>query len=288
MGIFHVLLTILLAAIWGFNFVFIQFALEDMSALMLCMMRFFLASIPMLFFIRKPRVSWFLLCSYGFLMFALQFLLLFWGMYLGVSAGLAGLLVQVQVFFSIFFAAVLFKEQVSRWKILGACVSFLGIGVVFMHVGGDLSVPGLFLIIGASMSWGLGSMVIKKIGPVHPMGLVIWGSFIAFVPLCIIDLIIEGPVSIILTLEHLSLQGLLSVLYIAYASTWIGYGIWNWLLSRYEIGTVMPFTFLVPIFAMLGSIIVFGEAMQPWKIVASLLVILGLVINMINPRSKVI
>jgi O-acetylserine/cysteine efflux transporter len=286
MRIVHMMLALLLVAIWGFNFVFIQFALEDMSALMLCMMRFLLASLPMLFFIKKPKTSWFLLCSYGLLIFALQFLLLFWGMHLGVTAGLAGLLVQVQVFFSLFFAVVVFKEQVSRWQIMGACISFAGVGVVFMHVGGDVSFPGLLLIMGASLSWGFGSMVIKKIGPVHPMGLVVWGSFIAFVPLCCICLMIEGPAKMMMTLEHISTRGLLSVFYIAYASTWIGYGIWNWLLSSYEIGLVMPFTFLVPIFAMLGSILVFDEAMQFWKISAGILVILGLMINLISARAK--
>lgn len=282
----HILLALCLVAIWGFNFVFIQFALKDMSAILLCVMRFFLASVPLLFFIKPPRTSWYLLCAYGLLMFALQFLLLFWGMSNGVSAGLAGLLIQVQVFFSIFFATIVLKESIGRWQIIGACVSFAGVAVVFMHVGGEVSVSGLFLIMAASMSWGMGSMVIKKIGPVHPMGLVVWGSFIACVPLFFLCVMIDGPTHMMMSLTHISTQGLLAVFYITYASTWIGYGIWNWLLGRYPIATVVPFTFLVPFFAMLGSVLVFHEALQGWKIFAGLLVILGLIINLLGVRLK--
>lgn len=282
----HIILALFLVAIWGFNFVFIQFALKDMSAIFLCVMRFFLASVPLLFFIQPPKAPWYLLFAYGLLMFALQFLLLFWGMSVGVTAGLAGLLIQVQVFFSIFFATLVLKEHIGRWQIMGACVSFAGVAVVFMHVGGDVSIPGLFLIMAASMSWGLGSMVIKKMGPVHPMGLVVWGSFIAFVPLFFLCLIIDGPTQMMMTMKHLSTEGLLSIFYITYASTWVGYGIWNWLLGRYPIATVVPFTFLVPMFAMLGSVLVFDEALQSWKIFAGVLVILGLVINLFDIRSK--
>ena len=67
-------------------------------------------------------------------------------------------------------------------------------------------------------------------------------------------------------------------------STWVGYGVWSWLLSRYPVPTVVPFTLLVPVFAMLGSTLFLGESFEPWKMVVSALVIAGLCINLFVPR----
>ncbi len=283
MHAFHMLCAVLLAAIWGLNFVFIQIALQDMSALMLCTLRFFFASVPVLLFFRPPKTSLKLLVCYGLLIFALQFLFLFLGIQAGVTPGLAGLLVQTQVFFSLFFAVIILKERILAWQVIGAIVAFSGVVIIFMHVSGEVSVFGLLLIMCASLSWGLGSLLIKKIGVVDPMSLVVWGSFVAFTPLSMLVLWIEGP-GAVRELRHISSAGLISVLYIAYASTWVGYGLWNWLLARYTIGMLVPFTFLVPIFAMLGSILILHETLYPWKILASVLVLLGLCLNLFSQK----
>ncbi len=283
MHVFHMFSALFLAAIWGFNFIFIQFALQDMSPLMLCALRFFFASVPALLFFRLPKTSIKLLVAYGLLIFALQFLFLFLGIKAGVTPGLAGLLVQVQVFFSLFFASLILKERILGWQIIGALVAFSGVAVVFMHVGGEVSALGLVLILCASLSWGLGSLLIKKMGQVDPMGLVVWGSFIAFIPLCVLVLCMEG-LDTFYELRHISSEGLISVLYIAYASTWVGYGLWNSLLGRYAISMLVPFTFLVPIFAIIGSVLILHEPLYSWKILAGMLVLSGLCINLFSSR----
>ncbi|OGV46208.1 MAG: acetylserine transporter [Legionellales bacterium RIFCSPHIGHO2_12_FULL_42_9] len=284
MTFFHVGLAILLVAVWGFNFIAIQFALQDVSPLMLCVLRFFLACFPGLFFVKCPQVSWRWLAIYGLFTFALQFLFLFLGMWAGVTPGLAGLLAQMQVFFSLFFAAFFLKESLTRWQVIGACVSFSGVMTVFMNVGGDVSVLGFFFVLGAAASWGAGNLMTKKIGPVDAMGLVIWASLFACIPLSMICFVIEGPRHMWMSVQHMSWQGGVALLYIVYASTWLGYGLWNWLLGRYFIATVVPFTFLVPVFAMIGSMVMFDESLQGWKITAGLLVVLGLLIHLFGAR----
>lgn len=250
---------------------------------MLCVLRFFFASVPVLLFFRPPKTSIKLLVSYGLLIFAAQFLFLFLGVQAGVTPGLAGLLVQIQVFFSLFFAVLILKEHVSQWQLLSAVIAFSGVAVVFMHVGGEVSVLGLILILCASVSWGLGSLLIKKMGAVDPMSLVVWGSFVAFLPLFFIVLAMDGAQAFY-KLQHLSVKALVAVVYIAYASTWIGYGLWNWLVGQYSMSILVPFTFLVPIFAMLGSVLILNEPLYPWKILASVLVLSGVAMNLLSPK----
>lgn len=284
MPISHLVLALIVVIVWGCNFIFVKFAIDEMSPILLCAVRFLLASIPAIFFIKLPAAPLRITILYGLLTFALQFTLLFSGMAAGMPAGLTSLLLQVQVFFSILFAAVLLEESPTFWQIAGALVAFLGIIIVASHFDNHVTLLGFLLILAASASWGAGNLISKLAGKINMMALVVWGSFFSSIPLVILTLIIDGPERIHLTLQHLSTKGIISILYIVYASTWVGYGIWNWLVSRYAVATIVPFTLLVPVCAIICSVIILNEPMQAWKLFAGSLVILGLCINLLGPK----
>ncbi|MFI4918764.1 MAG: EamA family transporter [Legionellales bacterium] len=284
MPIAHLLLAGLVVIIWGVNFLFVKLGLEEISPLLLCAMRFFFASIPAVFFIKLPRVSFRIVALYGLVMFALQFSLLFMGMNVGMTPGMASLIMQVQVFFSMFLAVVFLGEQPSLWQVVGALVSFMGIGLVAMHFDSNISLWGFILILAAAAAWGFGNLITKKLHATDLIAVIVWGSFVAAFPMLLLALLIEGPSSFIDTYEHLTWRGVGSLLYIVYASTWIGYGVWNWLMSRYPVGVVAPFTLLVPVVGILSSVLLLGEPFQLWKLISCLLVIGGLCINLISAR----
>lgn len=280
----HILLAVLVAAVWGCNFIFVKLGVHEVPPLFLCAVRFFLASIPAIFFIRPPATSFKLVTLYGLVMFALQFSLVFTGMAAGMAAGMASLLGQTAVFFSIFFAAIFIREIPSVWQLMGALLSFSGIALAALHINGDMTLASFVLIIAGAAAWGLGTLITKKLGHVNMVSLVAWGSLVSFPPLLLLSLLLEGPAQIMFALHHFSLIALISLLYIVYMSTWVGYGVWGWLLSRYSVASVVPFTLLVPVFAMLISTLLMGESFEPWKMTVSGLVIAGLCINIFVPR----
>ena len=284
MPITHLLLLLLVIVIWGLNFIFVKLGLEEISPLLLCALRFFLASIPAVFFIKPPQVPFRIVASYGLVMFGLQFGFVFMGMYVGMTPGMASLIMQVQVFFSMFFAVLFLGEQPSFGQIVGALVSFSGIGLVAMHFDRNVSLLGFILILAAAASWGVGNLITKKIKTTNLISVVVWGSFVACVPMFIFSLLLEGPQAIVNSYEHVTWKGIGSVLYIVYVSTWVGYGIWNWLIGRYPVGMIVPFTLLIPVVGILSSVLILGEPFQLWKLVAGLLVISGLCINILSAR----
>ncbi|MGQ3890639.1 EamA family transporter [Legionella sp. CNM-4043-24] len=280
----HLLLALLVAVIWGVNFIFVSLSLQEVAPLLLCALRFLLASVPALFFVKFPSAPFRIVAAYGLLMFALQFSLLFVGLQAGMTAGMASMIMQVQVFFSMFFAAVFLKERPTGWQIMGALVSFSGIGMVAGHFDSNLSFTGFSLILAAAATWGLGNLIIKKTNNVNMMALTIWGSFIACIPMFVLSLLLEGPARIVGSFEHLGLMGAASIAYIVYVSTLVGYGLWNWLVSRYPVGVVVPFTLLVPIIGITCSILILGEPFHLWKLEAGALVIGGLGISLFGAR----
>jgi O-acetylserine/cysteine efflux transporter len=286
MPVTHLLLALVVVLVWGANFLFVSLGLTEISPLLLCALRFLLASIPAILFIKLPRRAFKMVALYGLVMFALQFALLFIGMSLGMPVGIAALLIQVQVFFSMFFAIILLGEQPNVGQILGAFVSFSGIVLVAMHFDKNISLPGFIFILAAAATWGIGNLITKQIKQesTSMIALIAWGSFIACFPMLLMSFMIEGLDNFIFTLSHITWKGFGSLLYIVFASTWIGYGIWNWLMTRYPVGMIAPFTLLVPVIAMLSSSIFLGEPFQIWKLMAGLLVLSGLCINILGSR----
>jgi O-acetylserine/cysteine efflux transporter len=283
----HLLLALGIVLIWGVNFAIIEIGLRQVSPLALGVARFFLAAFPWVFFIRRPNVPLPLIAIFGLLIFALQFGFLFTGMKIGMSAGLSSLILQLQVFFTIGLSVVLLGERPTFWQLAGAVLAFSGVGLVALHVGGEVSMTGLILLIAAAASWGGGNVVSKQISlraaSPNVLGLVVWGSLFALPPLL--------AVAVVLDREHFvdSLTGLDwisagSIAYIVYLSTLFGFAAWSGLLARYPVSTVAPFTLLVPVFGFLGSAVLLGEPLQDWKLVASSLVIAGLCLNLFGPR----
>lgn len=284
MPISHLLLVLTVIVVWGVNFIFVKLSLNELPPLFLCALRFFLASVPAVFFFKIPATSFRLILAYGLVMFGMQFAFFFMGIYLGISPGLASILGQTQVFFSIFLAVLLLGERISFFQIIGALVSFTGIGVVALHIDQTTTLAGFLFLIAGAASWGMGNLITKKIGKVNMMSLVVWGSLVACLPLLLLSLIFEGKEQITTGMQHLTWVGISSVCYIVYASTWVGYGIWNWLVHRYSVATIAPFTLLVPVVAMFSSVVFLGEEFYLWKLLAGLLVITGLCINFFAPR----
>ncbi|ABQ55927.1 O-acetylserine/cysteine exporter [Legionella pneumophila serogroup 1] len=280
----HLLLALLVVFVWGINFIFVKLSLEEFSPLLLCAVRFLLASVPAVFFIKPPAVPFKIIAGYGLIMFALQFALLFIGLRVGMTPGVASLLMQVQVFFSMFFAIIFLGEQPQVGQIIGALIAFIGIGVVALHFDHNVSLMGFLCILAAAASWGIGNLITKKIHSVNLIAVIVWSSFVACLPMFILSLVFEGPESFVTAYEHMTWKGIFSVLYIVYISTWVGYGVWNWLISRYPVGMVVPFTLLVPVVGILSSVFILGEPFYLWKLVAGLLVISGLCINLLTTR----
>lgn len=284
MPIPHLLLALLVVIIWGLNFIFVKLALDDIAPLFLCAIRFFLASVPAIFFVKLPKTSLKMIMLYGLTTFALQFSLLFTGMHMGMPPGLASLVLQVQIFFSMFFAAILLGERPSLWQIIGAFISFSGIVMVGSHLEHNTSILGFILILASAAAWGTGNLITKKMGDLNIIALITWGAFMATPPMFLLSLIVEGPAKIMQSYHQISVLGMSSVMYIVYLSTWIGYGTWSWLLSRHSVSVIVPFTLLVPIVGMLSASLILNEPFEPWKLAAATLVIGGLCINLLGAR----
>ena len=153
-----------------------------------------------------------------------------------------------------------------------------------MNLGGEISLVGLIFVVLAAFFWGMGSIIVKKLGRANMISLVVWGSLVAWPPLLAVSFLIEGPEHILSLLQNLQWSWVGPVLYIAYLATIFGFGAWNWLIQRHPVSSIAPFTLLVPVVAIVCSSYYLGEPLQTWKIMAGALVLGGVCVNLVGPR----
>jgi O-acetylserine/cysteine efflux transporter len=269
---------VLVAFIWGTNFVVVRVGLNHAEPLFLATMRFALSVVPAISFVRRPPVPLPLLAGAG-LALGLQFAFLFPGMQAGVTPGLASLLVQMQVFFTILIAAMALKQPVRPIQVGALVTACCGLGLIALMGRSSATPLGIALVLAAAAAWAASNILAAKAGPVNMVAFVVWASPFAVVPLLIASFAIEGRTAFMASLTSMDPVVWGVSAWQAYANTIVGYGIWNALLSRYPASRVAPLAFMVPIFGMLASALVLHEGLEARKLAAISLVMAGLVMN---------
>jgi len=148
-------LALLLAvvALWGFSFVPIKVGLREVPPFALAALRFLFAAIPLVFFVRRPRMPAGVVIAYGLAIGVFQFGLLFLGMKLGMPAGLSSIVIQVQVFFTIGLGIVFLGDRLRGENVAGAAIAALGVLLLAIYkVQGGLSttLAGLLIVLVAA------------------------------------------------------------------------------------------------------------------------------------------
>ncbi|WP_198035452.1 EamA family transporter [Streptacidiphilus rugosus] len=278
LGARHVCLAVLVAAIWGVNFVAIDAGLAHCPPLLFTALRFAVAAVPAVFLVGRPGVPWRYVLAGGLVLGALQFGLLFEGMRAGMPAGLSSLVQQGQAVFTAGFAAVLLRERITGRRLGGLGIAVAGIAVAALDQasrGGSTSLGAFALVVGAAAAFGLSNIITRRAAPPDALRWMVWVSVVPPLPLAALSLLVEGERTDLRALGGFGLSATASLLYVAWGATLVGFGLWGHLLRHHDASVVAPFSLLVPVFGMSSAWLLRGEALTPLSLCAALLVIAG-------------
>jgi O-acetylserine/cysteine efflux transporter len=276
----HVAVAVLVTAVWGLNFVIIEVGLESFPPLLMSALRYLLALLPLALFGFTRPAPWRWILAAGTAIGIVQFSLLFIGMDVGMSAGLASVLLQTQALFTIAFAVPLLHERVRPLQVGGALLALAGLLLVAGGLGGDATLAGFLLVLGAAAGWGVGNICVRAAQPDDPVRFMTWICLVPPLPMLALSLVFEGPDEIGAALSGLDLGGLGALAYLAFAATTLGWALWGFLLKRYPAALVAPFSMLVPVFGLVSAAVLLGEPLTVRRVAATALVVGGVLITL--------
>lgn len=281
----HSLLAVLVAAVWGLNFVVIEVGLDHFPPLLFSALRFVVAALPAIFFVRRPAVAFGWVVLVGLVLGVAKFGLLFTGMDLGMPAGLSSLVLQVQAVFTALFAVLFLREDLRPVRYLGMAVALVGIGLAAHDHGGSGPLTAFLLVVAAAAFWGLSNVITRRAAPPDALSWMVWVSVVPPLPLFALSMLLEGPEAGLAAVRELDLAGAGAILYVAWAATVFGFGAWGYLLRRNEASAVAPYSLLVPVFGMASAAVFLGEAVRPLSLVAAGLLVGGVALTALGGRS---
>jgi O-acetylserine/cysteine efflux transporter len=283
-------LILVVVALWGFSFVPIKVALNQIPPFALAALRFFFAAVPLVFFVPRPRMPVRIVIAYGFAIGVFQFGLLFLGMKLGMPAGLSSLVIQVQVFFTIGLGIAFLGDRLRAQNLVGASIAAVGIVLLAAYKvqgGATSSLIGLVLVLVAALAWAIGNIVAKRAAGEHEadmFALVVWSSLVPPIPLAIVSYLFEGGPALVGAVLSADALAWGCVLFLAYVATLFGFASWARLLHRYPTALVSPFALLIPVSGLASGAAFLGEGLAPLQALAVALVLAGLIVNVYGAR----
>lgn len=275
----HTALAVLVMLIWGSNYAVTKVAIEEVPPIAFLCIRFVVIAAVLLPFVRMPRGKMLHVFFYAITMGGIQFGLTFTGL-IYVDASTVALISQIGVPFATVVAAFVFKDYPGWRRWLGILVAFTGAAVIAgepRFEGGFL--PLLMIIVGA-LAWGVSSVQVKAMGEINPFALNAWMAVFCVPMLAAWSLLFESDQ--VESFMRASWYPWAALLYQSALVAIVGYGFWFWLIRRYPVSLLMPFTLLGPMFGVALGVLWLGDDLTLNMIGGGVMTIIGVAIVVIR------
>ena len=288
MPVRHRLLAILVAALWGVNFLAIHASLSQFPPFFLVALRFLLIAVPTVLLVPRPQVPLRWLVGYGLGFGVVQFTFLYAGMAAGMPTGLASLVLQASAPFTLVLGAVLLSEKVRGRQWFGIAIAVAGMVLVGVSRAQHAAFWPFVLVLLGGLGWAFGNLASRLAQPPNPLHLTLWMSVVVPVPMLVLSLVVEGPGRIVASVAGSfapsALPAWIGLAYTCVLGTAVGSGIWTWLLARHPAGVVAPFSLLVPVVGILTAAIVLAEIPTALELLGGVVMVAGVLIGARRPR----
>lgn len=289
---------VLLAAIWGINFSVVKVVLEELDPLALNALRFPLAAVAVGLLVRgRPGPAWparedrlrvILLGLLGNVAYQLSFIFgIDW-----TQAGNASLLLSTMPVWTVILSSLAGHEKPTRWVAAGVLGTLLGMTLVVLGRGVEISLGsetlrGDLLMVAASILWSIYTVAGRNpVARYGPLKMTVWTLWIG-TPL----LVLMGLPSLAATdLSAVSTGAWLGVAYAGLLSIGLAYLLWYRGVQRLGNNRTAVYANLVPVAALITAWLWLGEVPTRVQILGAAVILVGLTVARIaqspGPSSR--
>lgn len=281
--------------VWGSTFLAIRVGVREVPPFLLAAIRFLIAGVALYGWMvlqgeRSPsRRQWFSAFLLAFLIFVMDYGLLFWAE-LRVPSGLAAVMMATIPAFMALSEIIFLRTQRLTLRLgLALLIGIAGVAVLvsrsFNLGGSPIDTAGAIALIVASMSWSVASVLTRKL-PLPASKVMSSGA----------QMLAGG---VLLTLAAAALgefrhfqpaavsgAAWFSLLYLIVAGSIVGFTAYVWLLHRESPTKVGTYAYVNPVVAVLFGYFFGGEPLGLRTVLGSLFVLISVVVITTTPAKK--
>jgi len=273
---FDVFTAVLMASLWGMGFVLAKFGLGQFPPILLMGLRFTVAALVLVWFAPIPRQEMPRIVLVALVAGAISYSLTF-NAFKQVDASLGTILIQLESPLAVLLALVFLKERITWVRGAGIAIAFAGVVLIAGQPKFVGNLTPIFLLLGGGITWASGQVLAKKVSHIGGFRLTAWFAVLVAPQFFVASLLLEQ--------DHLAVlraadwRGWLIVLYLGFGMTALGYTLWYRLISRYRVNQVSPFLLLIPVVAVIGSMILLGEHPTLQTLIGGCVVLAGVALS---------
>jgi drug/metabolite transporter (DMT)-like permease len=192
-----------------------------------------------------------------------------------VPSGLTALIIAIVPLFVVLLRRT-FGERVPLGTFIGVATGFAGVAVLIVPHGisGDVSMLGMLMLLGAALSWAIGSYFSKRVALPHdPLAstgaqMLVGGS----------SLLIVGALSGELGLarvEQFSTASIVALLYLILFGSVLAYTAYTWLLQHASVSRVATYAYVNPVVAVFLGALLLNEKVDPPIILGAVMILVS-------------
>lgn len=271
--------ALLVPLLWGVQFSTTKIGVAAIPPLLFGALRFAAVGVLLLPFAGRPSRREVAAAAVISVFFGgLGFGFYFAGLHLG-SASLSAIVAQLMTPFTVLFAWPLVGERPTLKVLMGIAVAFGGVVLALMDPNQKASAVAAILVACGAAAQGLGTVLIKRLGPLKPIRLLVWLSLFAAPQLMLASAWFEeGQLT---ALRHAPVLAWLSLAYAALFGTVAAFGLWFWLATRCSLARIAPFALLQTVVAIAASVLFLHEPVTALLVAGALICMVGVVMTQV-------
>ena len=283
MSLIQIACAVMVPLLWGYQFVVIKVGIVEFPPLFFLGLRFLAMALLLVPFVKKPaRQELSPVAAISVFLGGLNFGLFYVGLGLG-SGSISAVAYQLATPFTILLAWPLLAERPSLVTSSGVLLAFLGVVVLAAGPGLSANAIPILLVVGAALAFAVANVLTKRHGPFDPLMLTGWSSLFTVPQVMLMSFVLEdGQLTSLVTADE---RGWLALAYTVFIGGIVGFSLWFWLIARCTMGRVAPFGLLLPVFALISSVLFLDEHITPTLIVGALLAISGVAITQVRSSA---
>jgi len=275
----------LLATIfWGLSFIATKTALNELTPIMIIIFRLLLGVLFLSILAVYTKQDFTIKFRQHALILLLAAIAVFhlWIQVTGLqytSAANTGWIIGTAPVFMAIMGMIFFKEKITLRQLAGIIIAFAGLFLLISK--GDfssidfISNKGDFLVLASSFTWGVYSMVNKKISLTYPPLMTI---LYLFIMMAIILLPITANKDTFFRLIHLSTISWVSIIFLGIFCSGISYVLWAQSLKDMDASKVGAFLYFEPFVTVFSAWILLNENITLLMILSGIIIIVGVII----------
>ena len=283
MSLIQIACAVMVPLLWGYQFVVIKVGIVEFPPLFFLGLRFLAMALLLVPFVKKPAHQELSpVAAISIFLGGLNFGLFYVGLGLG-SGSISAVAYQLATPFTILLAWPLLAERPSLITSSGVLLAFLGVVVLAAGPGLSANAIPILLVVGAALAFAVANVLTKRHGPFDPLMLTGWSSLFTVPQVMLMSFVLEeGQLTSLVTADE---RGWLALAYTVFIGGIVGFSLWFWLIARCTMGRVAPFGLLLPVFALISSVLFLDEHITPTLIVGALLAISGVAITQVRSSA---